>query len=516
MRRMLIADDERNIRIGLKAMIEREFPGGYRIELAADGKQALAQYEEEPYEILITDIRMPEMDGIELIRALAEDPSGPAMLILSGYDDFQYAKMAIQYKVKEYLLKPIVREDLFAALGRIEAELSQRATIQDRLAATDRYLEGMQVNALEYVWARADIDPDEAEAKCREAGLGVFETGYYAGILASPDYGRNVEKGKELLAEDSAAGQWLSLVDKEGRLVVLTTRPERFQNMVARLAALPGSAGTFSAGLSDRGQSLRQIREKYEEADRALRHRLLLGRADSPLIRYGQVSGRDRTYRLPEEAIRKLANMLGTDREREMRAQLHELFHLKALAEADISYFEAVSRALNERVFDQAFLNYGEASVEIIRLHKLAVSLYNFPTIQEYVHCAEGLLLRLNEYARGLTSAHVDQKEMAKALAYIHDNFDKDLSMTMVSNHVSLNYSYFSERFKEYVGESFVNYLKKLRVQKAKELLERTDGRIYEIGRRVGFENPKQFNRVFREIEGISAMEYRHKATQGQ
>lgn len=516
MRKLLIADDERNIRVGLKAMIEREHPDRYRIALAADGRQALALHEEEPFDIVITDIRMPEMDGLELIRTLAEDPDAPAMLILSGYDDFGYARTAIQHRVREYLLKPIVREELFAALGRIESDLAAQASIQDRLEATDRYLEGMQVNALEYVWARADIGPDEAEARCREAGLDVFETGYYAGILASPGYGRNVVKGKELLAEDGASGHWLSLEDKEGRLVVLTTRPERFQNMVARLTALPGSSGTFSAGLSERADSLRQIREKYEEAERALKHRLLLGRADSPLIRFGQVSGRDRTYRLPEEAIRKLANMLGTDRDREMRAQLHELFHMQALAEADISYFEAVSQALNERVFDQAFLNYGEASVEIIKLHKLAASLYNFTTIHEYIHCAEGLLLRLNEYARSLTSAHVDGKEMAKALAYIHDNYDKDLSMTMVSNHVSLNYSYFSERFKEYVGESFVSYLKKLRVRKAKELLERTDGRIYEIGRRVGFENPKQFNRVFREIEGISAMEYRHKLTQGQ
>lgn len=514
MRTLLIADDERNIRVGLKAMIEREFPDRYRVVLAADGKQALALHEEDPSDILITDIRMPEMDGIELIRALADGPRAPAVLILSGYDDFQYAKAAIQHKAKAYLLKPIVREDLFAALARIEAELSEQASIQDRLKATDRYLEGMRVNALGYVWARADIDPDDAEARCRQAGLEMFEPEYYVGILASPDDGRIVAKGKELLAE-GGEGHWLALEDKDGRLVALTTRRERFQETVSRLARMPGSAGTFSAGVSERGQSLRQMREKYEEAERALKYRVLLGRADAPLIRFGQVSGRDRTFRLPEDAIRKLSNMIGTDRDKEMKGLLLELFEPKAIAEADIAYFEAVCKALNERVFDQAFLQYGEASVDIIRLYKLAGNLYNFPTIQDYIHCAEGLLLRLSEYARSLTSAHVDPKEMAKALAYIHDNFDKDLSMAMVSNHVSLNYSYFSERFKEYCGESFVSYLKKLRVQKAKDLLERTDGKIYEIGRRVGFENPKQFNRVFREVEGITAMEYRQKLSQG-
>ncbi|RKP46696.1 response regulator [Cohnella endophytica] len=511
MRTLLIVDDERNIRVGLKAMIEREFPDRYRIELAADGKQATELHEAVPFDIVITDIRMPEMDGIELIRTLAIRPYVPAMLILSGYDDFQYAKEAIKHKVKEYLLKPIVREDLFAALGRIESELAQQASIHDRLEATDRYLEGMQVNALGYVWARSDIGSAEVEARCRDAGLDIFEPCFYVGILSSPEYERNVVKGKELLARGGSEGDCLTLENKDGRLVVLTTRMERFRDMVADLATFPGSAGTFAAGISDRGQSLLELKIKFDEACHALKYRILLSRSDSALIRFEQSERRDRTYRLSEDTIRKLANMLGTDRDKEMKALLMELFNPKALAEADIGYFESVSLALNERVFDQAFHTYGEASVDIIKMYKLAGSLYNFMNIQDYIHCVEGLLLRLSEYARGVKSVYVDQKEMARALAYIHTHFDKDLSMTVVSNHVSLNYSYFSERFKEYTGESFVNYLKKIRIQKAKVLLAETDGRIYEISRQVGFENPKQFNRVFREIEGITAMEYRQK-----
>ncbi|CAM3119977.1 helix-turn-helix transcriptional regulator [Paenibacillus sediminis] len=83
--------------------------------------------------------------------------------------------------------------------------------------------------------------------------------------------------------------------------------------------------------------------------------------------------------------------------------------------------------------------------------------------------------------------------------------------MAMVSNHVSLNYSYFSQAFKDYTGENFVNYLKKIRIKEAKMLLEQTNDKIYEIGSKVGFDQVKQFNRVFRELEGISAVEYRDK-----
>jgi two-component system response regulator YesN len=81
--------------------------------------------------------------------------------------------------------------------------------------------------------------------------------------------------------------------------------------------------------------------------------------------------------------------------------------------------------------------------------------------------------------------------------------------MTIVSNHVSLNYSYFSQAFKEYTSLSFVNYLKKLRIDRARELLTTTDYKVYEISEMAGFENTKHFSRVFKEMEGVSPQEYR-------
>jgi two-component system response regulator YesN len=83
--------------------------------------------------------------------------------------------------------------------------------------------------------------------------------------------------------------------------------------------------------------------------------------------------------------------------------------------------------------------------------------------------------------------------------------------MAMVSNYVSLNYSYFSQIFKEYIGLNFVDYLKKIRIEEAKKLLEDNDYKIYEVGEKVGYKNSKQFAKIFKEIEGISPIEYRQK-----
>lgn len=110
-----------------------------------------------------------------------------------------------------------------------------------------------------------------------------------------------------------------------------------------------------------------------------------------------------------------------------------------------------------------------------------------------------------------MKQVHVDHIEIKRAVKYMEENYARDLNMAMVSNYVSLNYTYFSKIFKEYTGDNFVGYLKKIRISRAKELLESSHSKVYEIAEQVGFENTKLFTRVFKEKEGITPQEYRAK-----
>jgi two-component system, response regulator YesN len=444
-----------------------------------------------------------------LIKQLSDRERAPAMLILSGYDDFQYAIEAIKHQVKDYLLKPIVREELFGALSKIEAELGRQASILHLLDATDRYREGLRVRTLEAILADAGLPSEVVEEKCKEAGLQQFEPSYYVAVVNAFDQRRAWMKGKEFVSR--ADKPYVCLENKDGMLILLTSEPDLIEGLTNELSASFAGEGAYAVGISEEGTAIAQLPAKMEEALHALKYRLLLGHPEAAVIRYEQIKQRNRAYPIPADAIHKLANMMGTDRDKEMQALLLSLFEPNTLRDADIRYFEDVSLALNAQVFDRAFHAYGEASVEIIRKYRKAGNLSNFTSIQQYIHCAQSLMSDLNDYIRHLKSVHADSKEMYRALDYIHAHFDKDLSMAVVSNHVSLHYSYFSERFKEHTGESFLNYLKKIRIQKAKELLERSDERVYEIGKLVGFVSPKHFNRVFRELEGISPMEFRQK-----
>ncbi|MDG0809956.1 response regulator [Cohnella rhizosphaerae] len=123
---ILIADDSMQLRSGLRHLIDWE-AAGFRIGgEASDGQEALALMGKEPFDAVITDIQMPGMDGLELIRRCAQDHPGVKMIVISGYDDFAYARTAIQHGVADYLLKPIVRSELVAVLDKVRAELTRR------------------------------------------------------------------------------------------------------------------------------------------------------------------------------------------------------------------------------------------------------------------------------------------------------------------------------------------------------------------------------------------------------
>ncbi|QHW33104.1 response regulator [Paenibacillus rhizovicinus] len=531
MRTLLIVDDEKNIRLGLKAIIERGQPDRYALLFASDGEEALGVIRERPVDIVITDIRMPGMDGLTLIGEIAKGEERPIVMILSGYDDFQYAREAMQHEVKEYLLKPIVRDELFDALQRAERDLERKTELSVRLEAAHHYREELLASQLNYIFLHPAMEEREITERCEKAGWGTLSASspadgrssaagegdasgpaadYYVALLnvhGGLTGGRTAETLIAQLAAEQC-GSRIYFKDKDDRLVILCERVEPLHTLLDFMSE-NHVAGLI--GLSDRMAAPHQVKQAYAQAKEALKYGFLQASREPALLVFDGKKERLAGQPVPLEDIRKLANMLGTDRDREMKQILAELLDPKRLTAFDIAYLEEISKQLNELVFDGVFHQYGEESVEILRIYKKVGSIYSFESIHDYYHAAEDLLLRLSDYVGNLRSVHAEHKEMKKAVSYIHENFHRDLNMAMVSNHVSLNYSYFSQTFKEFTGESFVVYLKRVRIQKAKALLEESDARIYEVGEQVGFENTKQFNRVFRELEGISAMEYRSK-----
>ncbi|MDP4097339.1 response regulator [Paenibacillus sp. P96] len=382
MKRVLIADDEKNIRLGLKAMVEREFPGDFECYTAQDGRQAWNQANETPMDIVITDIRMPRMDGIQLMRQLRHLQPRPLVAVLSGYGEFQYAKEAIRCGAQEYLLKPVIRDDLFSMLKDMEETLNAREQMNKERELLQRRKEDFRAAQLNYILMSAQhdaaevmerlkrVEMDWAASDCRVA---VLDTGLgtISGVLTTA------------LTELESGGHAVAFNDMEGRAVLVTDNGEWLQSWPDRLRA--AGLERFHMGTSADIGKPGHFKESYVQAKQAL-----------------QSAGRPGTAG-----------------------------------------------------------NGGKLC------------------------------------------------ELDRAVDYIHKHYREDLNMAVVSNLVSLNYTYFSQAFKSYTGVSFVQYLKNVRIYKSKELLEGTGLKIYEVAAAVGFENAKHFNKVFREKEGITPQEYR-------
>ncbi|MDE7204487.1 MAG: AraC family transcriptional regulator, partial [Lachnospiraceae bacterium] len=136
-------------------------------------------------------------------------------------------------------------------------------------------------------------------------------------------------------------------------------------------------------------------------------------------------------------------------------------------------------------------------------------NIYQFANIDELMEELTGWMIGFHEKIDTEFDDYKNKSKMKQALAYIEENYDKDLNMAVISNYVSMNYSLFSYAFKQYTGKNFVNYLKALRVNEAKRLLEETDMRVIEISQKVGYENEKHFMKLFKSQCGVSPTEYR-------
>ncbi|MFC0190075.1 response regulator [Fictibacillus aquaticus] len=497
MYKILIADDEKNIRLGIQAMINREFPDTFETAVAADGIEALDMMEENAAHILITDIKMPRMSGIELIKELqqSDKQKSPALVILSGYDDFVYSKEAIKANVKDYLLKPVNRIELFNTLNSIVEEFESAGK------SANQFLEEYRTSQLNYMLLNPNVQNEDFDDFYEKMQVEPFHNGYYIGIIKS-DEKDLLSKVSKFLRDNEA--ETLSFLDSESRTVIITPSMHLFSELQNSL-----SSDSFVIGLSNKADDIKDMKSVYEQAENALKYHFFHPR--STIIFYDEAKEKQSVSDVPVDNIKKISNMLGTEREDEIKSLLGQVMDYETISSREIEYMENLAKEMNDIIFVSFFARLGEESVETFNLFNKISNIFNFRNFHEYFQALENLLMRLHEYNKQMKSVYSEQKYMDKAIAYIKENYHKDLNLAVVSNYISLNYSYFSHMFKDYTGQNFVDYLKNVRIEEAKSLLGETDLKVFEISEKVGYKNPKQFARVFREIEGISPKEYREK-----
>ncbi len=428
-------------------------------------------------DVMFTDIRMPKMDGIELVRLANTLKKPPLMVAISGYDDFSYAVEMLRSGVREYILKPVERDKISGILKTLNEEIENNhsKSLKDK---------DFGLKEVRQLVERPTLD-DTRIGEIAERYQEIFVKGPYKVVVAPKE----------------------SLKENEGSVI--------FESVYASDVLVIEGAGEFEddrfgelcVGVSDEHTGLEELRKAYFEALERRRGAFVTCRAKthSNNARIPEALLANAKRLVEEGALTQRVHLVGTKREDELDEQWGRLFtetRRENLPFADFS--DAIDHFTDNAIKIYKNNIDEEAGKELKRLKEIL----SFNTIDEYREALMEWVMKL----RGSILQNDDSdgnKKLQAAVEYVEQNYMKDLGMAEVANYISMNYSMLSYLFKQYTGTNFVNYLKGIRIREAKKLLAETDMKIIEISRAVGYDNEKHFMKLFKAECGVSPGEFR-------
>jgi len=536
---LLLVDDEPYIIDSLNATIPWASLGISEVHAASSGPEALRLLEEKPVDILVTDIRMPEMDGLELIERVSARWPNVRCLLLTGYSDFEYAKRAIRLKAFDYILKPVNDGEFMRSIaGAVDslrdewAEAEQIHRMRYRLRSDRTILSGDLIRglALGRPWPRRQF-----EDRLREYGI-PLESGGMALLML-------VTLGRPFADYDA---QSLSLIEYAvGNIAEEVFAPDfriwhgkAPHDGVMLLAAPKDGSAAGEAGLP--------VREKLEplarDFHRQVRHYLKgdISTVVSPWFVFpDELAGAYRAalaelFRHREEAGGQILFQEETPRDPSAVTTLESLYrpptliqllesrNWQAAADKIREVFDSLGRshATREHLYE-AFLSI--ASAYLYLAHKQGVLLNQIdrsgldplldpPLLQTADKVRAWALDTLDSLRRELTESERDIKSrIVRQVRELVMAETGDISVKSVAERVYLHPVYLSKLFKSETGESLGDYIIRVKMERARYLLRHTNRKIYEITAELGYQNPQYFSKMFKKHFGVTPLEYRER-----
>ncbi len=528
--KLFLVEDEIVMRDGIKSQIDWkkediEFAGE-----ASDGELAYPMILETRPDILLTDIKMPFMDGLELSALVRKELPDTQIIILSGYDEFSYAQRAVSLGVTEYLLKPLPPEELLACIRKVKVKIEQERALPDPDWREELLRE--QSDYQKQMLFRTLVLGDRPLAEIlRMAGkLNMnISARYYRMILMTVREGEGVRPAafRDELSDllDSMKGWYFFDRGEDGYAVLSTGNDEKeldesVRSAIARLVdqIRTDEKRSYFIGVGESVNRVSDIGRSFYEANRAFSCRFLAGM--NRVVFSSDLSGVDLRADSPGLDVSELVTNEDT------RQVLDNFMRTGTYEEID-PFLEGVFSSIGEKNLNsRIFLNYlvmdiyfsmvrflKEMDCPAGRLDEKCGSINDF--LKEDISASrarEYLILCLQELIKvrdGNTRKRYGRL-LREAVRYIDEHFDsEDISLNRVAEEISISPNHFSSIFSQEMGITFIEYLIQKRMERAKQLLRTTQLRSSEIAYLVGYRDPHYFSSTFRKTQGMTATEYR-------
>ncbi len=533
--KVFLVEDEIVIREAIHKMIPWAEYGFELIGEAKDGEMALPLIKKSKPDVLITDIKMPFMDGLTLSRLVKKDLPNTKIIIISGYDDFDYARQAISLGIEQYLLKPISKAEFLEVLegirSKYEKENEQKLFYQKFENEIKAYEKNAQRDFFELLVSE-DVDLQKIYEQADKLQIDVMAQCYNLVLFdigSKTDY-QNVE---DMYSKDTA-----DVLNKIDEFLINNQNYQIFRNQQFNYAVLiKGDEAEIDQLTSDCINSLKNIFEQNGKlewfvcAGKKVERLSLMSECYKEAMKSFAYRYLGYRYVFSYEDVEKTAaddnmNLQNID----MNAVKQEIiynFLCNALEEEVDSfvknYLQMIGgEALRSKMFQQYIL---------LNLHFCLTSFaeklgYDKSEIDDYLKfiCDErikstedlekiiGAILRKGIKLREESSKGRNQSVVRTALQYMEENFaDDSMTLNRVAGVANVSANHFSALFSQEMEQTFIEYLTQLRMNKAKELLRCTDKRSGEIAIEVGYKDPHYFSFLFKKTQGCTPSEYRNQ-----
>lgn len=520
--RLMIVDDERLIRNLLKKSVRWQELGVSLVGEAESAEQAIVLAKQLCPELVITDICMSNLDGVSLADQLIQAYPKLKVVILTGYDNFEYAKRSISAGVSEYLLKPIDPKEIRWTVLRLKEEILQERRQEaelnelreqlerDRPHARRAFLQNILLNRME---------PGELPQQFTYFGLNFSQSGYQAGALSVERTGGS-EEACQLLRlkalrriEESLQDQEnvFSFLDITGRIVILSFSEQvDLEHCCAKILEALQADGfqEARAGVGNAYQSVTELPASYQQAVDALEFADLCGKKEA--VCYDEVAySVSGETQIKSGILGKYEFYLKAGMEHQALACVGEYMQQLDGQAGVMDQRKTAASVLMTSALDVVSSFGLEASAVLDKPAELFSRLFSLGSSEEIAAILRDSTIKIIDCQRERT-LQSEERLVSRVKSYITDNLaQSSLSLTTAAETFHLSTGYLSRSFKKETGMNFIRFLLKERMERAVELLKTTDLLGYQVGEAVGIPDSHYFSICFKKYTGISASDYK-------
>lgn len=531
MYKLLLVDDEILVREAIAGNIHWKELGYELVSTCENGKEAITYIKENKVDVVLTDVCMPFIDGIELSKYIHINNLEIDVIIFSGYNEFEYAQKAIRYGVSEYLSKPITSYELSEVLINLKKRLDKKKEIENEFKKINKsYFKNLiliQSKIIKNLIMGNELE--ESRKEIEEYGINIDYLAYRVAIIEIDIYSDSYNTDKDKIKQGDMksfviynisneiikrynAGEVCKGDNNRAFILLWTNSPREFSNIISKIfeeiqeEVFKFSELTITISIGENVYSLSDLHKSYKDAEELLLYKYLWN--ENQIFDREKLKNKLNASLNLDGIIDKLILSIKLNERKQIEENIFEIQELfrEGYIKKDkmcLYLFEIISQTCDllrlSNIAEEFIYKIKENSITKITesrsLSEAIVILKEFC----FMSC-EKMYIQKNSYSNKLAIL---------ALDYIEKNYnDYDLNLNIICSYLCISTSYFSTIFKNYTGYTFIEVLIRTRMDKAKELLENTNLKNYEISDKVGFRDPHYFSIAFKKITGKSPKEY--------